>query len=115
MADSDDLDCRIYVGAELTPEEFAALLAASLGEATPNGAVGSTIHTRQAEIDVRKNKEADRLRAGEFPDGFLYFRYALEVYPSPTVRREEQVSLVGQLLKMLWSRGLPAVAACDYE
>jgi hypothetical protein len=115
MLDSNVVDCRIYVESDLMPDEFARLLAASLGEGTVNGAVARTIHTPQAEIDVRKNKEANKPRAAEFPDGFLYFRYALEVHLCPTSRHAEQVALVDRLLKILWSQGIPAVAACDYE
>jgi hypothetical protein len=115
MFDSHAIDCKIYVESDLMPDELATLLAASLGAATLDGAVARTLHTPQAEIEVRKNKEANQHRAGEFPDGFLYFRYALEVYASPTSQHAEQVALVDRLLNQLWSEGLPAVAACDYE
>jgi hypothetical protein len=115
MVDSNQLRCKISVESELMPDAFATLLAASIGEGTVHGAVVRTLHTPQAEIEVRKNKEANRLRAGEFPDGFLYFRYALEVYVSATTQHAEQVTLVARLLNRLWSQGLPAVAACDYE
>ena len=91
MVDSNQLNCKIYVESDLMPEAFATLLAASLGEATRNGTVARTLYTPQAEIEVRKNKEANKLRAREFPDGFLYFRYALEVYASPTSQHAEQV------------------------
>ena len=115
MTNLNAIDCKIYVESDQMPAAFAPLLAASLGEATRNGTVARTLHTPQAEIEVRKNKDANKLRAGEFPDGFLYFRYALEVYASPTSQHAEQVALVDRLLNRLWSQGFPAVAACDYE
>ena len=64
---------------------------------------------------MRVNDEADPLRAQDFPDGFLFFHYALEVYPAPGVPREERVKLTAKLLQALWSRGFAAIAACDYE
>jgi len=115
MADFGELDCTIYVQAELGREELARLLAQSL----PGKVVGSppapAVQTAQAEIDVRRNAQADPERAETFPDGFLFFRHALEIYPEPATRREQRVALAGQILQMLWSRGWSAVAACDYE
>jgi hypothetical protein len=115
MDDLDNLDCKIYVEAEQTLDDSAALLRTWLAEATVNGPVMRTIPTRYGEIEVRKNKEADKLRAAEFPDGFVFFRYVLEFYPFPATRHEDRVALVTKLVNRLWSRGLPAVAACDYE
>jgi hypothetical protein len=115
VVDLSELDCKIYVEAEQTPDELATLLAQSLPEATLIDAVTRIVQTRFGEVEIRRNKEADRIRAQEFPDGFLYFRYALELYPFPTVAHEERVSLAASILKLLWSRGWPAVAACDYE
>jgi hypothetical protein len=110
-----ELDCRIYVDADQPPEELAALLARALAGATTRGPGSWTLRTRVGEVEIRQNKEADAGRACAFPDGFLYFRYALEYYPLPAVPLAERVALVAQVLEVLWSHGLPAVAACDYE
>jgi hypothetical protein len=67
------------------------------------------------EIDVRLNEESDSRRVVEFPDGFLFFRYALEVYPSPAVAHEERVAFTANMLRALWSSGSAAVAVSDYE
>jgi hypothetical protein len=115
MDDASDLDCKIYVEAELKPEELAGLVASALAGATQGASPARTVHTPHAEIDVRKNREADAHRAREFPDGFLYFRYALELYPRPAARHADRVSLATRILEVLWSRSLPAVAACAYE
>ena len=115
MGDLNELDCRIYVEADLTADELAALLAGSLPGAATVGSVTRIIRVPSGEIEVRNNKEWDTFRAREFPDGFLYFRYTLEVYPFPATRHEDRVSLVANILNLLWSRGLPAVAACDME
>ena len=46
------------------------------------------------------------MRAREWPSGFLYFPYRVEAGPKRAVER---------LLPLLWDRGIPAVASCDYE
>jgi hypothetical protein len=116
MADSVNLDCRIFVDTEQPAEELAALLLPVLsGQAVTGGAGVRTIVTPQAEVEIRKNKDFDKERGRVFPDGFLHFAYALEVYPSAAGSRAELVRLTASILNRLWSQRLPAVAACDYE
>jgi hypothetical protein len=115
VAESNELDCKIYLETDQAPDQVASLVAAGLTGNGLGSLAGRTVHTKYGEVDVRKNKEASESRAREFPDGFLHFRYYLEVYPLPTARLEDRVAIVASLLRLLWSRGLPAVAACDYE
>ena len=63
--------------------------------------VSSCVH-----FDVERADEHDPVRAREWPGGFLYFPYRVEAGPKRAVER---------LLPLLWDRGIPAVAACDYE
>lgn len=115
MTDLNDLDCKIYVEAQRTRDELVALLRPVLaGGQISRGPGGTTVQTPYGEVEVRRNEDADPLRAGEFPDGFLYFAYALELYSPPT-RQEDRVAFVTRLVEHLWSQGLPAVAVCDYE
>jgi hypothetical protein len=72
---------------------------------------GSSAH---CEMEVLKNDEYDSKRSHLFPDGFLYFRYIIDLYmPDESVKA--QAKLVSQLLKYLWDSGFPAVAACAFE
>jgi hypothetical protein len=105
----------VYVESRLTSDELASLLAGLLPGAGVDGSVGRTVRTRYGEIDIRKNKEADPRRARDFPDGFLHFRYVLEIYPLPTAPRHERTALASKILQHFWSEGMPAVAACDNE
>jgi hypothetical protein len=115
MADAGELDCTIYVEAELGQNELAGVLAKSLQGQVAGIPAAPSVHTQDAEIDVRRNTQADHERARTFPDGFLYFRHALEIYPESATSREQRVALVVQTLRLLWSHGWPAVAACAYE
>ena len=57
-------------------------------------------------LDAERNDDYEAARAREFPDGFLHFRFRIEV---------DSRAVTERLLPLLWERGLPAVAACDYE
>jgi len=57
-------------------------------------------------LDAERNDDYDEAAAREFPSGFLRFRYRIEIDSRDVVER---------LLPLLWERGVPAVAACDYE
>jgi hypothetical protein len=115
VADTNHLDCKIYVESDLDQDALAKLLAGSLSGTVAGTPVSRTVQTPLGDIDIRKNATSDKLRARQFPDGFLAFRYALELYPAPEAPREDRISLVARLLHRLWSQNLPAVAACDYE
>jgi hypothetical protein len=66
-------------------------------------------------VDVRGNPDADPARADASPDGFLFFPAVLDIEPNPDVDRRIYIERVGRLLEKLWSDGLRAVAACDFE
>ncbi|HEV3261347.1 MAG TPA: hypothetical protein VG013_31130 [Gemmataceae bacterium] len=115
MADLNELDCKIHVEAPWTPEAIAGLLSRALGGQVSVSPSAQVVLLPSAEIEIRENEDADSRRAADFPDGFLYFRYILEVYPVPTSSRQDRVSLAARVLELCWSQGWPAVAACDYE
>lgn len=48
-------------------------------------------------------------------DGFLYYRWFLDIEPKPNITPEEYIAAVGSLLCVLWRAGCKAVAACDFE
>jgi len=68
----------------------------------------------RAEVVVVKNEDYDTHRRVQFPQGFLYFRYYIDLY-MPEDGRKTQAALVGALLQELWDLGIPAVAASPFE
>lgn len=48
-------------------------------------------------------------------DGFLYYRWFLDIEPKPNTSTEEYIAAVGNLLCVLWRAGCKAAAACDFE
>jgi hypothetical protein len=114
VTELNDLDCKIYVETGQTVDHLCNLLAAELSATPLNGAVRG-FQTSLCELDVRENDECDSARSQEFPDGFLYFRYLVELYPAVIASHEDRVHLTARILSLLWSKGYPAIAACDYE
>jgi hypothetical protein len=110
MSELSHLDCKIYVDASITREELAgrvsALLSATLDRFTAVVPCG--------EFDIQRNEDFDETRIAEFPDGFLYFRYLIEVY-THTPNDSDCRAFVGKILEHFWSQGVPCVAAGDYE
>jgi hypothetical protein len=115
MSMNNDLDCRVYIDTDRPLADLATLVAGMLSGTLSGPPFAPIVQTAEVEIEVRSNEDSDPTQAHEFPDGFLYFRRALEIYPKQGVQREARVNLVSRILQLLWSQGLPAVAACDYE
>lgn len=96
-------DCKLFVEAEVSASDLISLLAHVLtGSAT------------RCEMEILKNDEYDSKRRKLFPDGFLYFRYIIDLY-LPDESLAAQAKLVSRLLEYLWDSGFPAVAACAFE
>ena len=115
MAANEKLDCTIYVDTEMSIGDLAKLLADFQGGDWSGLTLSKTVKVPGCEIEVRKNPDNDPNGRADFPDGFLFFPYVLEFYPDPGIGREDNVSRVGKILSLLWSKGWPALAACDYE
>ncbi len=74
-----------------------------------------TIRVGQSEIDVRRNDDFDVEAARQFPDGFLYFPCFLDIVALPAQDEQSQIELIGLLLRNYWAKGVPSIAACDFE
>ncbi len=98
-------DCKVFVDAEISENELVSLTAPVIF--TPDDGIS-------LQVEVVRNEDYDSNRRRQFPDGFIYFRYTLDLFMSDaTVAR--QAAVVTRLLKRLWEWGFPAVAACAYE
>ncbi|MGB9377101.1 MAG: hypothetical protein WCB04_06260 [Mycobacteriales bacterium] len=102
------LDATVFVD----PLNCDIDLAGVVGEVVGGG--GSADGVR-AEVLMSVNEDADRDRAVAWPGGFLYFPLVIEVYANPAAPREERAVVTARLLSALWSRGIAAVAACEYD
>lgn len=106
-----DSYCKIYVHVNLSLQELIELTAKEF-----DGHVEMyTVVTPLFEIHIDKNDWFDEAKSEVFPDGFLHFRYELDVFPQPSQLQKEHIHWLSRFLTSLWSKNIPAVAACDYE
>ncbi|MEB3801645.1 hypothetical protein INQ45_11685 [Flavobacterium columnare] len=96
-------DCLIY----LTSELELNLIELELDSKFKNDDI---------ELILLKNSDYDSSRQSEYPDGFLYFRYILEVnILNEDIEMLKIVSIVNNILDFLWENNISAIASCDYE
>ena len=72
-----------------------------------------TIHT--IESDFFKNKEFDEEKAKEFPNGFLYFPYLLDVDTIDESREAEYKEMIKKIMFYLWLEECQLVVSSDFE
>jgi hypothetical protein len=108
---SDDLACIIY--AHIIENELEEKMRYLLSSNTKT----NNFYIDDNEILITKNLGFDSIKCQQFPDGFLYFKQIIEIFPDDlkTVSLDNQIALVSRILQYLWSEGVPAVASCDYE
>lgn len=110
MEENHDLYCKLFVDVEVDRGALAEQIMSAVG-----GQVDlDTVVTPGCEIAVNRN-EAFEPEQRYDPDGFLYFRYFLDVVALMGQPRDAQIELVSRLLEHFWSQGWRAVAACDFE
>ena len=110
MAAEEDLYSKVYVNTDLARGDLTQMIAESLDGV----ASGSSVEVPGCELDIEDNDDFDPAQV-DAPDGFLFYRYYLDVVPAETQTRDGQIALVSRLLELLWARGWPAVAAADFE
>jgi hypothetical protein len=98
-------DCKVFVDADISENELISLTAPILFVAEDEVTLN---------VDVLKNEDYDSNRRRQFPDGFIYFRYTLDLYmnDAPVTTKAK---IVTRLIKYLWDDGIPAVAASAFE
>ena len=111
MVELDDVDATLYVAGAADCSELSAVV----GEILGGTASADIVRTPQTAVVIDDNDEADPERAGEWPGGFLFFPFILDIYAAPDAAEADRARVVAALLTSLWARGLPAVAACQYE
>ncbi len=94
-----DRYCKIYVDYRGSSQELKRL-------------VESCVNLENVDIYIDYNEEFDAIRACEFPDGFLFFKFFLELDFDEGVNF---LCVVNLILRLFWDRHISAVASCDYE
>ena len=100
------LYCKVYVDTDMVQYDLEELIAIALEAKIDylRSIVGSGY-----DLEVRRNEDCGKA------DDFIGWQYYLDVGAVQGQFRQAQVTLVARLLNALWSRGMGAVAACDFE
>ena len=106
-----NLYCKVYLDA---PPPREAVLK-SLAEWTGGATHLRTITTGLFEADVVNNEDFDEARRHRSRDGFLFYRYYLDIEPQPGAPEAEYVGALRALLTRLRAEGWGGVASCAFE
>jgi len=109
---NEHLFCKIFIESPLTQKDLIHVISNIV-----NGTIelGHYITSDQMEIDVLENDEYDEVLLKDSNQGFLYYRYYLEIEPTNNVAEYNYIQNISNLLENLWNQGNKAVAACDFE
>lgn len=103
--------CKVYLDSSLPKH---ALLAC-LSEWVTGQVSIRTITADPFEVDVVANEDFDESRTQRAEDGFLFYRYYLDIEPRLGVSEEEYIEAIRKLLSKVRAEGMRAVASCDFE
>ena len=110
LVDLDDLSARLFVDG-LGRDDLVSMLSPLVAGSVD----GRWIDGDGVTLVVENNDDADPVRRSDRDGGFRFFALLVEVYFADSRTEQQRAKVVGQLLEHLWSRGLAAVAAADYE
>ncbi|HEY9691453.1 MAG TPA: hypothetical protein V6D15_04575 [Oculatellaceae cyanobacterium] len=110
MNDYDRLYCKLYIDCDVNINELVGLIA----KLTSSRIEQWSISTPECEIDVRNNDDFDNKRS-KFPDGFLYYRFYLDIERTEGTERGSYIECISRLLEYFWLLSYKAIAACDFE
>jgi hypothetical protein len=97
-------DCRIYIDTDLSDNELLGIIRMVMF-APPDSVDG--------QVELFKNEDYHQERRRAFPDGFVFFRFYVDVYiDAPDGVRARAI---GSVLRELWEQGIAAVAGCRFE
>lgn len=111
MIEDNELYCKIYVDADIGFREMVDEIKRAMNAQTDKW---GAIYALLAAITVRRNEDFDEIHRDD-PDGFVCYRYYLDVSAVTGQTPVGQIAVVSRLLQYLWVLGYRAVAACDFE
>jgi hypothetical protein len=112
MVNRADVYCNLFVDSNLEQSHFANNLASVFNQAANKQ---GNFDTSFGNIYVIENDDYDELKKTDKEEGFLFYRYLLEVEPRLDLDINNAIEFVSKLLNYLWSLDYPATAACSYE
>lgn len=66
---------------------------------------------KEFEAHISVNKESDINKIHIYLDGFLYYKYIVDL----EIESENYIQITDSILRSLWENKMPTVVVCDYE
>lgn len=108
---AENLYCKIFIDTDVSDEVVAKKVCS-----ITSGEIDQwTVITDWSEIDIVENDDFDEMKRKEEPDGFLFYRYYIEMEPGANTLRQDYVMNISRLIESLWQEGWKIVAASDFE
>ncbi|MGG0888076.1 1,4-dihydroxy-6-naphthoate synthase [Brevibacillus parabrevis] len=111
MEEKFDLFTKIFVDSDVDKE----MLLDTVSNIVMGAISGSSILTKQTEIFIFNNGDFDEDKRNQGNDGFLYYKYYLEIEPTEDADDRNYVLEISNLLTKLWNADFKAIASCDFE
>lgn len=111
MKSYDDLYCKVFVD---TDKEISFLVS-FISDIEDIEVDGNTLHGKNLILYTQRNDDFNETKRKEFPDGFLHYRYYLDIEPKEGTDQKEYIESISSLLTRLWDKGYKGVASCDFE
>lgn len=111
MEKVDILYCKIFIDTDVPDETVLEKISTITA-----GIIDQwTVYADWSEIDFVDNDDFDEHKRNQKPDGFLFYRYYIEMSPNEHVAAPDYIQHVADLMEKMWQEGWKAVAACDFE
>ncbi|MBE9252212.1 1,4-dihydroxy-6-naphthoate synthase [Dolichospermum sp. LEGE 00240] len=111
MGERQNLYCKIYLDCDISLDELIRTIAALV-----HGRINRrSVLCAGYEIDARKNEDFDENLRCDYPDGFLYYPYSIDIEPTEEILPILYKETIAKLLETFWDKNYQAVAACDFE
>lgn len=99
--------CKLYIHSD-TSEAILKTLETQFGSFEKKM---SDYTFKEFEVHISENKESDINKIHIYPDGFLYYKFIVDL----EIKSENYIQITDLILRLLWKNKMPTVAACDYE
>ena len=107
-----DTYCKLFISSELPHETLSNIIA----EAVSGCQVRIwSISSPALDIYINLNDEYDANKTCGEEDGFLYFKFFLDIEPTPGTDIQRYIKAIAHLMQALHQNGMQSVAACDFE
>lgn len=103
--------CKIHVASS----DNKAIILDLLSKELPCSKEMNRLFDENFEIYIDNNEDFDEIEQKQFPDGFLYFPFFLEIDFSDQTTKEYCISVINNILNLFWKNNHPAVAVFDFE